>query len=339
MKRVFLTALTAIAMTHANAQNPDHLFMVEQAVKAPSGHNTQPWLFRIGTDDITIEPNYDKTLPVVDPCNRELFISLGCAAENLCIAAGQKGYDAEPEISEDGIITIHLRKNPATRPDALFDQIAVRQTNRSVYDGRVIPADTIDLLKNTFEDPAVNARFYRNGTPEFDSIAGYVIAGNALQMGDKAFKRELRSWMRFNKRHQDKTLDGLSYAVYSAPNLPRFITQPIMSGYLNPRTQNKGDRKKMASSSHFVLLTTSANTPVEWVRLGMAMERFLLRSTELGIVHAYMNQPVELAEMSTKLAETLNLPGEYPMILLRIGYGEPLPYSKRMDVKEVILTE
>lgn len=25
----------------------DYLFMIEQATKAPSGHNTQPWLFRI----------------------------------------------------------------------------------------------------------------------------------------------------------------------------------------------------------------------------------------------------------------------------------------------------
>ena len=30
-----------------HVQNPDFLFMVEYAIKAPSGHNTQPWLFRI----------------------------------------------------------------------------------------------------------------------------------------------------------------------------------------------------------------------------------------------------------------------------------------------------
>ena len=26
-----------------HVQNPDFLFMVEYAIKAPSGHNTQPW--------------------------------------------------------------------------------------------------------------------------------------------------------------------------------------------------------------------------------------------------------------------------------------------------------
>ena len=58
--------------------------MMEQAVKAPSGHNTQPWLFRVQKDRIQILPDMSKSLPAVDPDNRELFISLGCATENLC---------------------------------------------------------------------------------------------------------------------------------------------------------------------------------------------------------------------------------------------------------------
>jgi len=49
-----------------HAQNPDFLFMVEYAIKAPSGHNTQPWLFRINENSIEIHPNFDRALPVVD---------------------------------------------------------------------------------------------------------------------------------------------------------------------------------------------------------------------------------------------------------------------------------
>ena len=90
-----------------HAQNPDFLFMVEYAIKAPSGHNTQPWLFRINENSIEIYPNFDRALPVVDFDNRELFISLGCALENLCITALEKGYDYDVEtkslsINEEG---------------------------------------------------------------------------------------------------------------------------------------------------------------------------------------------------------------------------------------------
>lgn len=326
-------------MTNTNAQHSDYLFMIEQAIKAPSGHNTQPWLFRVNNGNIQILPNYDKSLPVVDPDNRELFISLGCAVENLLIAASQKEYDTNLNISEEGIITIYLKKDHIVEPNVLFDQIAIRQTNRSIYNERIISSDTIRLLENVFEASSVKAYFYKNGTSQFNSIADYVIAGNVLQMQDKAFTDELKSWMRFNKKHQNATKDGLSYAVFGAPNLPRFIVKPIMSGYLNDKTQNKGDRKKIASSSHFILLTTTDNAQDKWIQLGIIMERFLLKTTELGIVHAYMNQPNEVNELSDEMTETLNIQGEYPVILLRIGYGEKMPYSKRKDIKEVILSE
>ena len=69
---------------------PDFIYMMEQAVKAPSGHNTQPWLFRVQKDRIQILPDMSKSLPAVDPDNRELFISLGCATENLALRLRQK---------------------------------------------------------------------------------------------------------------------------------------------------------------------------------------------------------------------------------------------------------
>ncbi len=40
----------------------DFLFMIEQATKAPSGHNTQPWLFKTRAQSIEIHPDFDKSL-------------------------------------------------------------------------------------------------------------------------------------------------------------------------------------------------------------------------------------------------------------------------------------
>lgn len=333
----YLLTFTCICMGTVYAQNKDYLFMVEQAVKAPSGHNTQPWLFKLSENGIEIHPNFEKTLPVVDADSRELFISLGCTAENLCIAASYMGYGTIVDIDNSGIITIGLKKDPDVQKDSLFDQITVRQTNRSVYNGKSIAEDTVAMLKSTPLKRGIKAYFYKNGTKDFDSILAYIVKGNIVQMSDDAFTDELKSWMRFNKKHQNRTNDGLSYAVFGSPNLPKFIVKPIISGMLNPKAQNKGDVKKMQSSSHFVLFTIQANTRKEWVELGMHLERFLLKSTGLGIVHAYLNQPNEVSSISMEMAEALNIPDEYPTILLRIGYGEKMPYSKRKGVEEVII--
>lgn len=327
------------APSETSVQNPDFVFMVEQAVKAPSGHNTQPWLFALGDDSITIRPNYEKSLPVVDPVDRELLVSLGCAAENLRLAALYKGYECDLEISDDGTITAVLRKNDCVEPDTLFDAVAVRQTNRSIYDDRTIPPAELAMLKNVFEntnEDGIAVRFYAHDTSEFDIIADYIMVGNELQMRNEAFVGELRSWMRFNRRHQNETLDGLSYAAFGAPNLPRFIAEAAISGALNDRRQNRGDRQKIASSSHFVLITTRGNSPVDWVRCGIMLERMVLRATSLGIAHAYMNQPIEVDVLSGAMAENLGIEGEYPMIILRTGYARAMPYSKRRGIEEVI---
>ena len=135
-------------MDNIMAQNPDYLFMIENACKAPSGHNTQPWLFKIRESEIDIYPDLSKELPVVDPSHRELFVSLGCATENLCIAAQEKGYESDVKVVNDSFIRVLLTEGKEKLSDSLlFPQIAVRQTNKRVYNGETIPESTINILK------------------------------------------------------------------------------------------------------------------------------------------------------------------------------------------------
>ena len=45
--------------------------------------------------------------------------------------------------------------------------------------------------------------FRSRQTKQFNDIEQYVLQGNTRQMQNEAFKAELKSWMRFNKKHQD----------------------------------------------------------------------------------------------------------------------------------------
>ena len=323
-------------MSELSEQRIDYLFMIEQAIKAPSGHNTQPWLFKIGDSEIAIYPDTTKALPVVDPDNRELFVSLGCAAENLCIAATHKGYATAMTVTADGIVKIKLLKQENITPEDLFPQIELRQTNRSVFNGRIIPAETITILNNISSQPGIGVHFFKNGTREFKTIAENVYQGNSRQMNNPDFKQELRLWMRYNKKHQDQMYDGLSYAVFGAPNVPMFIAKAVISGSINEYSQNKADRKKIVSSSHLVLLTSSENTVKQWINLGRILERILLVSTQMGIANAYLNQPNEEREISFEMAKSLGIVNEYPTVLLRMGYGKRVPYSLRRKLESFI---
>ena len=322
-----------------NISSASFEFLVAQAVKAPSGHNTQPWKFRQNESAVEIYPDFDRRLPVVDPDDRELFVSLGCATENLCLAAQNIGYESSVAVGDTGVIAVTLTEEMDIKSNPLFEQIDLRQTNRSIYTGEEIALDALKRLQAIRSEDGVSVHYYARQTKQFNDIEQYVLRGNTHQMQNEAFKAELKSWMRFNKKHQDQTLDGLSYAVFGAPNVPRWMAEPIMSMAVNAKAQNKADRKKIESASHLVLFTTANNTPNEWVGLGRTLQRFLLTATELEIVHSYLNQPNEEAEIATEMARILGLTGEYPTILLRIGYGKQQAYSKRRPVEDVIIED
>lgn len=315
----------------------DFIQIASYASKAPSGHNTQPWKFHITDDTITVIPNFEVALPVVDGNNRELFISLGCVVENLCIAASHFGYTTHiKECSIEAIILV-LTKNNLTIKDPLFHQIEKRQTTRTIYNGNKISDGILQQLQSVPKENGVQFYFTEIGTPLADTITGYIMKGNEIQMADIAFKYELLSWMRFNKKQVEATHDGLSYLVFGNPPLPGILARPIVSLFLNPKVQNKSDRKKIDSSSHFVVCTTQQDTIKEWINLGRTLQRFLLKATEIGISYAFLNQPCEVAALASDLQEKSPLNKEYPTLIMRIGYTTPIPYSPRKEIEALLI--
>src|SRR6056297_1451374 len=113
----------------------DYRELVRYASLAASSHNTQPWIFKLETNRIWILPDLSRRCPAVDPDDHHLYASLGCATENLLLAAqaaGLKGhclFDA----STSGL-QVDFEETAAVR-SALFDAIPLRQCSRSEYEG------------------------------------------------------------------------------------------------------------------------------------------------------------------------------------------------------------
>ncbi|WP_455499097.1 hypothetical protein [Coprobacter sp.] len=218
----------------------------------------------------------------------------------------------------------------------IFDQISIRQTNRKVYSGSKISLSVISELENIVMDEDVNIHLYPNGSEQFELLESCIISGNLQQMRDKLFKDELKLWMRYNSRHDRQTKDGLSYSVFGAPDLPRFVSKSIMNICLNTAVQNRCDRKKIKSSSHFALFTLSENDITHWIVSGRILQRFLLKATGYGVACAFMNQPCEIAWLSDRLRQDLGIFG-YPVVLLRIGYAPSVSYSLRRPIEKFIV--
>ena len=234
----------------------------------------------------------------MDGNRRELFISLGCAAENLCLQASVLGYAAEVLLDGNNI-RLHLQMSEQITADSLAAYINQRQTNRSMYNGSPIPESSLQTIPLQPSADGIKIHLFSRQSETFKLLTEAVIQGNAAQMADHAFKTELLSWIRFNKKHAEHSNDGVSYAALGAPNLPRWLSEPIVM--LNAETQNKADRKKIAASSHLALITSPADHIDDWVATGRSLQRFLLHLTQQGIAHAYLNQPCAVPTLRQQL--------------------------------------
>ncbi|MGH8880452.1 MAG: Acg family FMN-binding oxidoreductase, partial [Stackebrandtia sp.] len=132
-----------------NPPGDDVLNLVRAAVLAASAHNSQPWLFRVTPTRIDLFADPGRNIGTIDPLRREQHMSLGCALENLVIAAGPNGKAPTVALmpnpaDQTHMARVDLRETPAAT-SALFEAIPNRHTNRAAYDtGRPVSQDTLD---------------------------------------------------------------------------------------------------------------------------------------------------------------------------------------------------
>jgi hypothetical protein len=77
-----------------NDSSEGALALVRAAILAASPHNTQPWLFKVTNSLIELYLDTQRNTGALDPYLREEHIGMGCALENLALAAAVHGYQA-----------------------------------------------------------------------------------------------------------------------------------------------------------------------------------------------------------------------------------------------------
>lgn len=300
--------------------------LVRFATLAANSHNTQPWIFTARGNEIAIAPDFARRCPAVDPDDHHLFVSLGCASENLILAASILGWRAHPTIDGDRIVIALEEAPPAT--SALADAIPVRQSTRAVFDGRTVAPDILRQLENACREPDVTAILMTERTA-IANVTNYVIEGNSAQMRDKAFMRELVSWLRFNETDALATMDGLFSGASGNPTLPAWLARPLLTFVLTESGENKKYREELDSSAGVVVLAADRSDTSHWISVGRACQRFGLQATALGLKYSFVNQPVEVAALRPQFATSLGLGDRRPDIVMRFGTGPTLPKSLR----------
>jgi len=328
---VYAASLRASPSGHAEVSD-----LIRYATLAANGHNTQPWRFSVDGDAISLFTDEARRTPVVDPDDHHLFVSLGCAAENLAIAARATGRPGEMVIEPgDGSAARFVLSTGDALPDPLFDAIPKRQSTRADYDGRAVPPGDLARLERAAAEPGVRTILVTDRA-RMSRIRDLIVAGNDRQMSDPAFMAELRHWLRFNPVAARTTGDGLFSASSGNPALPTLLGGFAFDTFFSAASEHDKYARQIDTSAGLAIFLGDHADRAHWIKVGRACQRFALAATSLGLKNAFVNQPVEVAALRPELAALVGEPGRRPDLVVRFGYGPTLPFSPRRPVEAVI---
>ena len=311
--------------------------LVRYATLAANSHNTQPWKFKLETGRVTLMPDFSRRCAAVDPDDHHLYASLGCAAENLVLAAAAQGLKANVSLAglADDAIRVDLEAASPVE-SALFQAIPERQCTRAEYDGRPAENDRLAALEEAAREEGVATRMFTDKR-SMEEILEYVVAGNSAQMRDEAFVEELKHWIRFNEGAVVRHRDGLFSAASGNPTFPTWFGNLVLNFAFTESGENDKYRDHIRSSAGIIAFVSDKNDKANWIRVGRSYQRFALQATVYGLRHAFINQAIEVPEVREQFARYLGLDGGRPDLLVRFGYGPLMPRSPRRPVEQVLV--
>jgi len=312
-------------------------FLLRYAILAPSSHNTQPWQFAVDGHRIDVMADLSRSLPIADPDRRELFVSIGCALENLLVAAAFFGFEArvtyadisnsdddEPDASVLHAATVHLDSAGPHDPDraTLFDAITHRHTNHQPFQEREISEGDRQALED--QGTADGIRLWTTADPDIRVEVDRLVArANAMQFLDAAWREELATWF--------------GQGVFGTPWLTSKIGQLAITYLDLSDATTATDRKKLETAPLLGVLAAEDDTPETNVRVGQMLEQVWLDAALRGIQLQPMNQILQIPEIKAEVRTLLPESEMHPQLTFRLGYAESeRRHTPRRPLEEVV---
>lgn len=316
------------------------LAAVRYAVLAPSSHNTQPWLFRVGPGGLEVFADRSRGLPVVDPQDRQLVISCGAALFNLRLALRHFGNREVVDILPDrdnpdllARVAIDGLVDPTDEERALFGAIPLRRTFRMPFQRRPLAPGLVTALEIAAVREGAWLKVLDSEAAR-SAMADLVAEGDRRQMADRRFRRELAAWLHPNRT---RSRDGIPGYAFGMGDLMAAAGPLVVRTFDVGKGRAAGDRDLAVGSPVLAVLGTVGDAPHDWLAAGQALERLLLRARVEGASASFLNQPVEVRELRLEVQVLSGYMG-YPQMILRLGHDGDAKPTPRRPVAEVLIT-
>jgi hypothetical protein len=307
-------------------------FLLRYAILAPSTKNSQPWAFSVRGNQVHIMADLRRGQLIADPDRRELYISLGCALENLLVAAEHFGlrhgvsYFPDPgnEVLAVTVVFAPGGVPSYARAGATVDAIVRRHNDNSVFRGVAVPDEVRRRLMACCVEPELRVnltddRHFRRW------IEALTLQADRVEFANPAFRKELGYW--------------IGQGVFGAPPLLAGLGRLAVSKIDLGETVGEQDHAMLESAALLGLVTASGDGHLAHLRTGQLFERVWLTATAMGVSLNPMSQTMRRPELRAAVGELLPGPGWIPQHLFRVGFStrEEERHTPRRPLEDVLL--
>ena len=333
------------------------LHLVHAAILAANPHNSQPWMFRVTEDSIDLYADTRRTIGAIDPNLREMYMGIGCALENLLIAAEHDGYATSVAFLPDPANAAHAARirlaRAAPAASDLYAAIPLRHTNRGPYDvARGIPPEVLAQMSAVGADIVGVRVLWYSAPEERKRIGDLIVAAAEAIVADREQSTDSAKWFRTSWQQLQSMRDGITL---DAQSLPLFVT--AAAKILPPFGRESADKawlqatreRHVATAAAFGLIAVpNARDNAMRIRGGQLWQRMHLWATGKGLAAQPLNQMSERADreqqlgieprFGTALNDLVADAGWQALMPFRVGYptvaSQPSP---RRDLQSVLV--
>jgi len=308
-------------------------FLLRYAVLAQSFYNTQPWEFSIEDSQINVYSNESRWLKTADPEQRELYLSVGCALENLLIAAEhfRLGHQISrfPEPNNNTwvarVIITTISQSSALRSPALFGAITRRHTHHHLFDSSPLQKQHLQTIKKflTEEDVWLEVSDDRN---VLGKIAKYAEHANTILFSDGKFFKEIDQWVSKGVLGQPWLKSHPMESESVSKNIETKSTKTVKKQKDSEQSMlkrlNRQEQEILITAPTVAALSSPFDNHMMHVITGQIFEKLCLEAALLGIRCLPLNQLIEVPESRASVRELFPTLKGKPLVVFAMGYGE-----------------
>ncbi|MDP3093304.1 MAG: hypothetical protein Q8N16_00905 [bacterium] len=308
-----------------NGDLQEHIkFALSYAILAPSTHNSQPWLFKIKAPECQIYYDPKLLLPEADPKTRDLHISIGCAIENLILAATYFNiFDSisyGPFEDKEQLAAIRFKKYTGARNDEykrILDTITKRINARGLFSSEPVPTNLINLISSATQHylvEGINVHWVTD-KDKIIKLSRLTVEGLKIAYRRPAFRREMSRWMHHSLT---KNKDGLPGYALRMPLLLSFVLPTLVKWFNLGGLLSKLNYKSLSSAPLVTVITATKDNQNTWLKVGLLAERLMLEFNSFGWQTSIFVAAVEMGYLQSEIKKVVGT-DQIPQFLFVVG--------------------